>query len=150
MESSNEIHDVLSTDSLTKMDPSSQKDMTVFNDNSIKIFTPCDDTDKTTTVGAISVISTSEILTNVTAATNVSEPVGSKNFSIKKYYSHMLLAFVLLFMIAVMLIPVILFYAYSPEVDSFLFSIDFQSCSVSIHSYCRVTYFQACTILRIS
>ena len=133
MESSNEIHGAFSTDSHAKMDPSLQKDMIELNENSIKMLAPLGDTEKTTTVEEISVIGASVTPANVPVATNASEPLGSKKFSIKKYYSHILLAFVLVFMIAVALVPVILFYADSTEVDSFLVSLDFQSCSVSTY-----------------
>ena len=123
MESSSEIHGALSTDSHIKMD-SSLKHVTEFIENSIKTFVPQNDTDETRT---ISVSGASVTPTNVTA----SELSGPNKLSIRKYYSHIFLALVIPFMIAVILVPVIFFYTDSSKVDSFLLNIDFQSCSVS-------------------
>ena len=138
MESSSEIHGALSTDSHTKMDSSSQKHVTEFNENSIKAFVPQNDIDETTTIGMISVSGASVTPTNVTA----SEQSDSNKFSIRKYYSHVFLALVIPFMVVVILIPVIFFYTDSSEVDSFLLNIDFQSCSVS--SYIHILYNKLC------
>ena len=143
MESSSEIHGALSTDSYTKMDSSSQKHVTEFIENSIKTSVPQNDTDETTNDRTKSVRGASVTPTNVTA----SEQSGSNKFSIRKYYSHIFLALVIPFMIAVVLIPVIFFYTDSSEVDSFLLNIDFQSCSVS--SYIYILYNKLCKYICI-
>jgi len=77
--------------------------------------------------------------TSTTAATfgnsdivATSEPIIKSNkFSIEKR-SCIWLAFVVAFVLAILLMPIILYITLSPQEPSFLNNIDFQSCSVSI------------------
>lgn len=79
--------------------------------------------------------STSTVVTSVTDNGTITDAVGSmiksNVFSIKKYSSHICLAFVMLIVIAIVLVPIVLYYTISPQEGSFLNVADFKNCSVS-------------------
>ena len=87
---------------------------------------------ETTSLGVIS-DSISVFTTNDNAAvTDV--PVNtsdSNHFTIKKYYFHIVLTLVILFVIAFMQIPITLYYTNVPGDTPFINEIDFHSCTVS-------------------
>ena len=134
MESSSiEPQDAFSTGTMyTNADSCSQEHITQFNEKSDKIFVPCNDTVETTRTGVIP--NSTVTMDNVTITDASGSTIKSPKFSIEKYqnYSSLIcLVFIILFVIAVVLVPVILYYTISPQEESFLDDVDFRNCSVS-------------------
>ena len=130
--SSIELQDSVSTATLTKVDPCSQEDITQFNERSDNVSVPHSDTVETTSTGVTVTIRNPTITRDNATITNTSESmIKSNKFSIKKYSSHICLVFVILIVIAIVLIPIILYYTISPQEASFLNVVNFKNCSVS-------------------
>ena len=113
------------------VDCCSQEDDTQYN----KISDDAIDTVETTSTGVIDTTRINNLTVTVTTTDAPKSLMGSNKFSIKKYSSHICLAFVMLFVITILLTPIILYSTLPPRQGSFLDSVDFQSCSVSMHSY---------------
>ena len=121
-----ELKGSLSIATETTLDSHLQEDKKEFSEASEKAFAPHSDIIQTTSVTAGSVES---VQSNI--ATTSKPIIKSKKFSKKKCSSFICLAFVILFGLAISLVPIILFITLSPQRPSFLDDIDFQSCSVS-------------------
>ena len=132
--SSTTLQGSLSTTVLTKVDSFSEEDTTQFNENDV-VFVPhsARNTFKTTGTAVTSIISNSTVtMDNVIITDATGSTIKSHyKFSIEKHSSHICLAFVILFVIAIVLIPIILYYTISPQEGSFLNVVDFKNCSVS-------------------
>ena len=73
---------------------------------------------------------------NATKATDIAAAsANSDKFTTAKCFSCICLAFVISFVIAILLIPIIVFITLSTQDKSFLSDVDFQSCSVSLFAY---------------
>ena len=100
---------------LAMVDINSQEDITQCSETSKKTFAPD---------------------SNATETTDITEASAkSDKFCIKKCFSYICLAFVISFVIAILLIPIVIYVTLSPQENSFLNDVDFQSCSVSFFVY---------------
>jgi len=121
----------LSIATVTTADSYSQEGLTQFNEGSENIFTPHNVEIETSSSTAESVKSSVK-----TDAGTTSKPIIKLNiFSKKKCSSYICLAFVILFVLAILIIPIIMFITLSPQEQSFLDQVDFQSCSVSSYMF---------------
>ena len=117
--------------STATMESSSQEDVTQFNEQGDVRFVHHSNAVETTSTVVTTINSNSTVADNA-IVTNASESMIKSNmFSIKKYSSHLCLAFVILIVIAIVLVPITLFYTISPREGSFLNIVDFKNCSVS-------------------
>ena len=116
----------ISIATVTTADSHSQEGITQLSEANEKTFAPCNDTIKTTSITAASVkFVKADIVTT-------SKPTIKLNkFSKNKCSSYICFAFVILFVIAILLTPIIIFITLSSQEQSFLNVVDFQSCSVS-------------------
>ena len=122
----------LSIATVTTADSYSQEGITQFNEGSEKIFTPHSVEIETSSTAA-------SVKSVRTDAGTTSKPMIKLNiFSKRKCSSYICLAFVILFVLAILIIPIIIFITVSPQELSFLNEVDFQSCSVS--SYVAISY----------
>ena len=113
---------------LTIVGDTSQEDIKQFNKQNDKITVSSDNTvDTVETTSTAAIISTTGTTDNAT----ITDDSGSMTCPTKKFSSHICLGFIILFVIAVILIPAILYYTTSPQDPSFFDNVDFQSCSVS-------------------
>ena len=114
---------------LTKVDHCSQEGIIQFNnENSDKTFVSSNDP-----VDTVETTSTAATISDPTVTTGNATITDDSTCPIKKYSSHNIicLAFVILFVITIVLMPTILYYTTSPQEGSFLDDVNFQNCSVS-------------------
>ena len=120
--------------SITTADSYSQEGLTQFNEGSENTFTPHNVEIETSSTTAESVKSSVKTDAGTTSKSMIELDIFSK----KKWSSYICLAFVILFVLAILIIPIIIFITLSPQGPSFLDEVDFQSCSVS--SYVAISY----------
>ena len=124
-----EVQDVC-TDSPIKVGSCSQCNITKTNE---KTSVSLSNITETTSLGmipdSISVSTTNDNAAITDAPVNTSD---SNHFTIKKYNFHIVLSLVILFVIAFMHIPIILYYTNVSEEKPFISEIDFRNCSVYV------------------
>ena len=113
----------------------SSSHITQFNEQRDVIFVHHSNAVETTNTVVTSIISNSTVTDNAAIADASGSMIKANMFSIKKYSSHLCLVFVILIVIAIVLVPIILYYTISPQEGSFLNDVDFKNCSVSIYTY---------------